>query len=66
MQGHTLSGRKLPTPTITRPPSTFELAILRALQIRPLYQGTVPADVKASRRARGRAAKAARKTSRGR
>ena len=66
MFGHTISGRKLPEATITRPPSTFELAILRGLQRKQLYQGTVPASTKAARRAKGRAAKAARKTGRGR
>lgn len=47
-------------------PSSSSLGMLKALQRKPVYQGTVaPAD-KAHRRAKGKVAKASRKTNRGR
>jgi hypothetical protein len=65
MIGRTLSGRKLPKPTFLTMPSSYELAILKGLQGMQVYHGTVPAAVKASRRARGTIAKASRKANRG-
>lgn len=64
MFGRTLSGRKLDQGAITTKPSSYELAILGGLQHMQLYQGTVRANVKAARRARGKVAKAARKANR--
>ncbi len=61
MLGKTLSGRKLDPDAFTTPPTSYQLAILGALQHRALYQGTVGAGLKDARRARGRAAKAARR-----
>lgn len=46
-------------------PSSYALRILGALQSRPMYMGTVPAHVKARRRAQGRVAKQSRKVNRG-
>jgi len=65
MFGKTLSGRKLPAPTATTAPTSFEFAILKGLQNRRLYQGTVPEGTKAIRRARGKVAKVSRKANRG-
>lgn len=65
MYGKTLSGRKLPEPTMLTAPSSYEYATLKGLQNMALYQGTVQGNVKASRRARGRIAKASRKGNRG-
>jgi len=65
MFGKTLSGRKLPVPTGLTQPSSYEFAILKSLQGRRLYQGTVSDGVKTSRRARGKTAKASRKANRG-
>lgn len=72
MIGRTLSGRRwwrdqpaVLKPTILTQPSSYEFAILKALQSKVLYQGTVPAAVKASRRARDKVAKASRKVNRG-
>ena len=45
-------------------PSMYQLAILTALQFKPVYLGTVPAHVKARRRAAGKVAKASRKKNR--
>jgi hypothetical protein len=64
MFGKTLSGRKIDEAVITREPSTYEFAILGALQSRKLYQGTVTDGVKAVRRTRGKIAKASRKGNR--
>jgi hypothetical protein len=63
MFGKTLSGRR--QPKILTEPSKYELAILGALQHRKLYQGTVPDKDIASRRTRGKIAKASRKGNRG-
>jgi len=60
----TLSGRALDPDAPTSPPSTYQMAILGALQDRQVYQGTVPTAVKDARRARGKAAKAARRRGR--
>jgi hypothetical protein len=65
MFGKTLSGRKLPEPTILTKPSSYEYAILKGLQNKRLYQGTVAANVKAGSRTRGKIAKASRKGNRG-
>ena len=62
MFGKTLSGRKTDA---TTEPSTYEFAILRGLQNRKLYQGTVEPGVKSTRRARGKVAKLSRKVNRG-
>lgn len=64
MFGKTLSGRKIDQ-TIPREPSSYEYATLKGLQSMALYQGTVQGNVKASRRARGKIAKASRKGNRG-
>ena len=64
MYGKTLSGRKIDQ-KITREPTSYEYATLKGLQHKQLYQGTVPANVKASRRVRGKIAKASRKVNRG-
>ncbi len=63
MFGKTISGRL--QPKILTEPSSYEYAILKGLQRKQLYQGTVPANVKASRRVRGKIAKASRKGNRG-
>jgi hypothetical protein len=68
MFGKTLSGRKLPVPTVLTQPSSYEWAILKSLkslQGRKLYQGTVSDKDKGVRRARGKIAKASRKGNRG-
>lgn len=65
MFGKTLSGRKLPEPTVLTAPSSYEFAILKGLQGKQLYQGTVAANVKAGRRTRGKIAKTSRKGNRG-
>lgn len=65
MFGKTLSGRKLPAPTATTAPSSYEFAILKGLQNRTLYQGTVSGGEKSIRRARGKMAKVSRKANRG-
>lgn len=64
MFGKTLSGRRIDL-KITREPSSYEYATLKGLQRMQLYQGTVPAKVKAGRRTRGKIAKASRKGNRG-
>lgn len=46
-------------------PNTYALAILGALQGRPLYEGTVSVEEKRRRRAKGKVAKATRKSQRG-
>ncbi len=46
-------------------PSLYQVTILAALQDRQMYAGTVPAHVKARRRAQGRVAKHSRKVNRG-
>jgi hypothetical protein len=63
MFGKTISGR--PQPKVLTEPSSYEYAILKGLQSKQLYQGTVAANVKAGRRARGKVAKASRKGNRG-
>ena len=47
-------------------PSTFSLAILRALNLRPvaMYAGSVPAKTKARRRAANRMARTSRRINR--
>lgn len=45
-------------------PTLYSLAILRALQEKSIYAGTVPAHVKARRRAANKAARHARRASR--
>jgi hypothetical protein len=45
-------------------PSVTSLTILRALQSRNIYTGTVPAKVKDQRRASGKVARAARRQNR--
>lgn len=45
-------------------PTSWGFAILRGLQSKPMYQGTVSAAEKRHRRAKGKAAKAARKVNR--
>lgn len=45
-------------------PTAWQFAILRGLQSKHVYQGTVSAAVKAARRAKSKAAKAARKVNR--
>jgi len=62
--GKTLSGRKIDQ-KITREPSSYEYATLKGLQSMALYQGTVQGNVIASRRVRGKIAKASRKVNRG-
>jgi len=66
MLGRNLSGGKLPKPTFLTMPTNYELAMLRALQGKQMYQGTVTAKVKAVRRRLNRMAKASRKVNRGR
>ena len=63
MFGKTLSGRK--ATSVTTQPSSYEFATLKGLQSMALYQGTVQGNVKASRRASGKIAKASRKANRG-
>lgn len=63
MQGKSLSGKKMDQSIVA--PTTYEWAILRGLQRKQMYAGTVAANVKASRRARGKVAKASRKGNRG-
>lgn len=46
-------------------PSLWSILILRGLQKKPQYEGTVPKHVKARRRAQGRVAKQSRKKNRG-
>lgn len=48
------------------PASPYSLAILRGLQSKPVYQGTVPAATVAKRRAANRVARASRRMNRGR
>jgi len=64
MFGKTLSGCKIDQKT-PREPSSYEYATLKGLQSMALYQGTVQGNVIASRRARGKIAKASRKVNRG-
>lgn len=64
MFGKTLSGRQLTTDAINAGPSSYESAILGGLQHMRLYQGSVAANVKASRHLRGKVAKASRKGNR--
>lgn len=45
-------------------PSRYSVAILAALQVKPIYHGTVPADTKAARRAANKRARAARRANR--
>ena len=45
-------------------PSTYELAILNALQHNQVYQGTVPAHVVAARRLKNRMARVSRRINR--
>lgn len=47
-------------------PSSYSVAILRGLQGKSLYEGTVPAKVKAERRAANSRARVARRANRGR
>lgn len=65
MFGKTLSGRKQPVPTVLTQPSSYEFAILKSLQGRKLYQGTVSDKDRGIRRTRGKIAKASRKGNRG-
>ncbi|GAA1714683.1 hypothetical protein [Brachybacterium phenoliresistens] len=44
--------------------SSYQLAILGALQGKPMYEGTVPAHVKARRRRQNKAARIARRAHR--
>lgn len=44
----------------------YQLAILAALQSKHVYQGTVPAHIKARRRAANKVARASRRQNRGR
>lgn len=53
------------TSTTLREPTSYEIAILNGLQRMQLYQGTVPAHVKARRRAANKAARRARRQNRG-
>ncbi len=46
-------------------PTSHQLAILKALQGKHVYMGTVSAKVKKQRRARGKVAKASRRINRG-
>lgn len=46
------------------PMSDYQLAILGALQGKPMYEGTVPGAVKAQRRRRNKAARIARRAHR--
>ena len=56
----------VPTAAVAiREPSSYEYATLKGLQSMALYQGTVQGNVIASRRARGKIAKASRKVNRG-
>lgn len=48
-----------------RQPTSYELAILRGLQGRSMYQGTVPDGVRQQRRARNRIARQSRQMNRG-
>lgn len=50
--------------TALREPTSFELAILNGLQTMQVYQGTVPAHVKAKRRAANKRAAASRRINR--
>lgn len=45
-------------------PSRYSVAILAALQAKPIYHGTVSADTKAARRAANKRARAARRVNR--
>lgn len=45
--------------------SPYQLAILNGLQTKVVYQGTVPAHVKARRRAANKVARASRRANRG-
>jgi len=47
-----------------REPTPFELMILRGLQFKQVYQGTVTTKVVAARRRRNKAARAARRANR--
>jgi hypothetical protein len=49
---------------ITEQADPFQVAILRGLQRKHAYQGTVPAAVKAARRKTNRAARTARRVTR--
>jgi hypothetical protein len=62
--GKTLSGRNLSPEAIKAEPSSYELAMLGAMQHMHLYQGTVASNIKTARRARGKVAKASRKGNR--
>lgn len=56
------------TTTSTTPivaPNPFAVAILRGLQGRPIYAGTVPAKTVARRRAANKAARRSRRQNRG-
>ena len=53
--------RLISTSSALREPSSFELAILRGLQNKQVYQGTVPGHVKAQRRAANKRARLARR-----
>jgi hypothetical protein len=48
----------------TAHPSAYALIVLEALQHKHMYAGTVPAHVKARRRAKAKVAKASRKVNR--
>ena len=50
--------------SMTAARSPYGFAILLALQTKPMYMGTVPAAVKAQRRAAGKRARAARRLNR--
>lgn len=50
--------------SMTAARSPYGFRILLALQSKPMYEGTVPADVKARRRAANKRARAARRNNR--
>lgn len=55
---------KLSDAALTMAPSSYQFAILNALQDKHVYAGTIPAKVKARRRARNRVARASRRRNR--
>jgi hypothetical protein len=46
-------------------PDHYQLMILNGMQAKPMYQGTVPAAIKARRRAKNRTARKSRRYNRG-
>lgn len=47
-----------------KPPTSYQLAILRGIQDKPVYQGTTPEHVRARRRQANRAARKSRRINR--